>query len=185
MLMVIAIVGHPSAGKDVAANYLAAKGFQHVSSGNIIRELMHERNIPTDRTQTHAFVREMRALHGNRFPAEEIVRRITGNAVVSGLRNLSAVDFLNKHFGRNFLLLAIDAPVELRYARALARKRPGDVTSFEQFKKEEDRERRDDVGAHEMDKVLAAADMVIENNGTAEAFFKNLDELLVELKVRK
>jgi len=182
--MVIAIVGHPAAGKDVAADYFATKGFAHVSSGNILREMMAEKGIPTDRTHTHAFAKEMRAAHGNSFPAEEIIKRIKGNTIVSGLRNLSSVDFLHKRLGRNFLLLAIDAPLEMRYERARARHRPGDIATFEQFKEEEDRERGDESGTHEMDKVIAAADMVIENDGKKERLFMKLDELLAEFARR-
>ena len=183
-------MGNPAAGKDVAADYIAKQGFVHISSGNIIREIMSGQDIPTDRTHTHAFVKSMRMEYGNHFPAGEIVRRATArqgtenketNIIVSGLRNLSAVDHLHKHFGRNFLLVAIDAPLEMRYARVLARERPGDVTTFEQFKEEQDRERNDGTGAHEMDKVIAAADVTIENVGTEAELFAKLDEMLAEL----
>ena len=145
---------------------------------------MREQNVSTDRTHTYAFVKAMRLEYGNSFPAGEIVRRVTGapsdDIIISGLRNLSAVDYLHKNFGRTFFLVAIDSPLEMRYERVLSRKRPGDVTTFEQFKEEQDRERNDGTGAHEMDKVIAAADATIENVGTEEELFLKLDMLLMK-----
>ena len=35
-------------------------------------------------------------------------------------------------------------------------------------------------GSHEMDKVIAAADVMIENDGTKEEFFAKLEEFLKE-----
>jgi dephospho-CoA kinase len=182
--MVIALVGHPAAGKDSSAHYFIKKNFLHISSGDILREMMRERNIPIDRAHTYAFAKEMRSERGNSFPAEEIVRRIMNhaseNTVISGLRNLSAVDYLRKRLGQNFFLVAIESPLKTRYERILARKRSGDAVTFEQFKAEEDRERRDPSGAHEMDSVIAAADAVVENNGTREELFEKLEAVLMK-----
>jgi len=173
--MVIGITGHPASGKDSAADFFAAKGFQTLSGGNVLREMMHREGLSVDRTSMREFTKRMRTQRGNAFPAEEIASQITEqNTVISGLRNLAELEIFRKKFGSNFILLAIDADVEVRYERVLGRKRAGDDLTLERFKEEEDAERMEPSGSHEVDRVIAVADHVIKNNGTREEFFEKL-----------
>ncbi len=175
------MVGHPASGKDAAAKYLEAKGFRHISVGDFLRELMRQKNIPTDRSHIRSFVKAMRAEEGNGYPAEEIAETITGDTIISGFRNTAEVAIFRKRFSETFIMIAVDAPAEIRYARIKERKRIGDDISFERFKEEEDAERAEDSGSHEVDKVMAEADLKIENHGTKQELFAELDKLLKDL----
>lgn len=177
-MTIIGITGHPASGKDMAAEYFTSKGFKHVSMGDFLREMMKTKNIPTDRPHIREFVKEMRAVHGNQYPADEMAKGITGNTVISGFRNVAEVKTFREKFGNDFILLAIDAPLEVRYRRIYGRGRHGDNISFEQFKEEEDRERREESGSHEMDRVIEIADKTIENSGTKEELYSPLEEIL-------
>ena len=77
-----------------------------------------------------------------------------------------------------FSLVAIETPLEVRYARAQDRGRVGDHISFEQFKKEDEEERKSQSGSHEVDLVIAMADTVLQNNGSMEDLFKKVDSLV-------
>jgi dephospho-CoA kinase len=171
---IVGITGHPAAGKDMASHYFESEGFIHISCGDFLREQMKENNIPTDRAHMREFVKEMRTAYGNQYPAKEIIAGIRSNAVVSGFRNITEIETFRKAFDGNFILIAIDASLEVRYGRIHARGRHGDDISFEQFKIEEDKERREASGSHEMDKVIENADVIIENNGTKEELFATL-----------
>lgn len=176
--MIIGITGHPGSGKDAAAEYFVSHGFRLMSGGDFVREIMRKEGLPTDREHVHEFFKKMRSIHGNVYPAHEIVKNITGNTVTSGIRNMAEVNIFRKEFGKDFILLAIDAPLEMRYERVRNRSREGDDISFELFKEQEDRERNMDSGTHEVDNVIAAADAAILNTGTKEELFTKLDVFL-------
>ena len=142
--MIICAVGQPLSGKDEIANYLMEKkGFKGISTGDIIREEMIKNNIPVEpRSNIRLFAEKSRKEHGNQYPANIAVKMITYgvNIVISGPRNMAEINFFRNMFGREFVLVAIMAPINIRYERAVKnlRGRKGDNISFEQFKKEED-----------------------------------------------
>jgi dephospho-CoA kinase len=175
---VIGVVGHPASGKDTVAEYLAGKGFTHFSSGNVIREKMKEAGLPLDRSSMQEFSRGERVKHGNHYPSAEIVEQVEGNTVISGFRNTAEIDFFKNHFGEEFVLIAVDAPLEHRYKLAKARGRIGDDISLEHFKKEDEREKAASGGSHEVDQVILMADKVINNHGSLDELFRQIDELL-------
>ncbi len=180
--LVIGLTGAPSSGKDTVANHLSKLGFLHVSTSGIIREEMRKENLPTDRSHVSHFAINSRHERGPGYLAEIAATKITGNSVVSGLRNIKEVDFLKKTFGSDFVLITIDAPLEVRYKWALERKRVGDDISFDQFRAEEDAERNGDEFAHQVDALIAMAEKVIINDGTREDLLKKTETLVHELE---
>ena len=177
-ILVIGVTGQPSSGKDTVANYLASLGFVHISTSDLIREEMRKQGLSTDRPQIHEFVTERRKERGLGYLAELTVKKIDKDSVVSGLRNTSEIQILKDAFGANFILLAMDAPFEMRYKWVLGRKRDSKDLTFEEFKAEEDAERNRSDGAFQVDKVIKMADEVILNDGIKEDLLKNVDDLL-------
>lgn len=176
----IGIIGHPASGKDAASDYLVSRGFLKISGGDILREEMTKLGLSVERASVHEFAKEMRKKYGNSYPAEEEVKMSKendGNSVVIGMRNLEEIRVLREGIGKDFKLIAINAPIEIRYKRAKDRGRIGDDISFEQFKKEEEKEKLDLSGSHEVDKVILTADVVIENDDTLEDLYKKIDEV--------
>ncbi len=174
-IRVFGLTGQPSAGKDTAADFFVSKGYEHLSTGDLMRQEMRKAGIPLDRPNMSEFARQTKKERGMGYLAELATKAIKGNAVVSGLRAALEVEILRKHFGKNFVLLAIDAPIRTRYERAFKRNRPGDNVTFEQFQAQEDRERADPSGAQEVDKVIAMADKVIDNSGSMEVLKQQLE----------
>lgn len=182
-MTVIGIVGQPSSGKDTVVNYLVTKGFTHISSGNLLRAEMKKLDIPTDRAHMSDYSAKACKERGPGFLAGVSVRRVTGNTVISGARHTVEIEVFRKAFGKDFILIAIEASLEIRYKRALARSRIGDnIISFEQFKQEEEIERRGNPDAYQVDEVINVADRTILNDGTEEELFKKIDELFINLK---
>lgn len=185
-ILVLGITGHPSSGKDTVANHAATLGFSHISTSDLIREEMAPLGIPTDRAHVSAFARDSRKERGPGYLAEISVMRVlkigesgrSENCIVSGLRNTAEIDVLKKAFGKNFTLIAVEAPLKTRYGWAQARKRIGDEISFEQFKTQEDAERKGNVNAQHVDDVIAAADILILNDGTKEELLKKVEEIV-------
>lgn len=178
---VIGVVGHPGSGKDTVGDYLAKKGFKKFSGGDFLRAKMRDSGLSTDRTSVHEFVKQQRMRYGNDYPASEIIKEIDGNAVNVGFRNTEEVAIFKNQFGNKFILFALETPLDLRYERAKQRNRMGDDISLERFKEEELRERAADSGSHEVDNVIAMADVIIINDGTLDELFTQIDAILAKL----
>lgn len=181
-MIIISIVGHPASGKDTAGDYIAEKGFIKISSSDYLRAEMKKLGLPIDRPSMQAFSSEMRKIYGNGYPAGDIVKQISDDTVVVSFRNTAEVKVLQDMFGKDFTLLAVETPPEIRYKWAKERNRIGDNISYEDFLKAEEIERSDASGSHEMDKVIAMADVLIVNDGTKEDLFRKLDEFIAKLR---
>lgn len=182
--VVIGFTGQPASGKDTAADFLISKGFLKVSGGDILREEMNKLNIPINRETINNFVASVRKEKGNGYLSLETIKRIQGNSVISGIRNTEEVKIFREKLGKRFFLIAVETPLEARFERAKKRNRAGDSISFEQFKKEEDKERKSESGSHEVDKVISMADFLIFNDGTEEEFFRRVEETLSQINTR-
>jgi dephospho-CoA kinase len=180
--LVIGVTGQPSSGKDTVAEHLASLGFLHISTSDLLREEMREKGLPTDRPSMHDFVLERRKENGQGYLAEKAIGKINGDSVVSGLRNTEEVNVLKKAFGNNFILLAIDAPFEVRYKWVLGRRRDNIELSFEEFKAEEEAERNANQGAFQVDTIIQMADKTIVNASSKEDLLRQVDSLVLELK---
>ena len=175
--MIIGLTGTFSAGKDTAAEYLERqKGFQHISTGDIIREHARARGLPVDRDTLIRLSNEIRAEKGPGIFGQEALARVTGNAVVSGLRNVKEVEFL-KSSGQPFLMIAIDAPAEMRWQRAIARRRLTDDVTLEKFRVQEEIEAHNPYGQQIRD-VIALAYVVIQNDGGPKDLYWKIEEAL-------
>lgn len=180
--IVVCVVGQPGAGKDELANFFEKRRkFCHISTGNIIREEMRKKNIPTNRGSMRVFSQNMRNKVGNMYPANIAAERIVGNTVITGPRNVAEVEFFKNRFADWFVLVAVDAPIEVRYERVKnGRNRAGDDISFDEFKAQEEAEYNS--GTHELSKLLSMADYVIDNSKKKDIMFFKA-ECIIELKI--
>lgn len=183
-MIIFGLTGQPSSGKDTLAEHLESLGFFHVSTSGLIKEEMRGLGIPTDRAHTSAFAIECRKERGAGYLADIAVKKIREKgslkSVVSGLRNTAEVENLKNAFGKDFVLLAVEAPIGTRYLWVVGRNRTGDNISFEQFKAEEDKEKMGDKNTHQVDAVIEMADKVILNNGTRDEFLQKVEKLAKE-----
>jgi dephospho-CoA kinase len=76
----------------------------------------------------------------------------------------------------DFLIIAIDAPDELRRKRAISRGRTDDSKNLKDLEERDKREIR-----WGLQKVIADADIVIPNNGSIENFKKQVLTVLKKL----
>ena len=181
-MIIIGIAGHPSSGKDTSAEYIASKGFFHISLGDILREEMKKLGMPIDRPSIREFVTAERKIKGSHYPTDIACERVNGNTIMTGFRNLAEVDYVRNQFGENFVLVGMEAPLRTRYERILGRKREGDNISFKEFKEHDEAERNNNPESHEVDNVLAQANYIIENTGMRPELYRKIDTLLDQLK---
>lgn len=180
-MIVLGITGYQVAGKDTIADHLSAKGFVKYTMGDILREEMRELGLTLDRDSMNKYSTEVKTKNGNDYLARKIIRKISGDSTIPGIRSGLEVETFRKELGDKFVLLAVSAPIEKRFEWAQDRNREGDNVSFEKFKEQQEKERSSSSGVHEIDKVIEMADYTIENDGTKEDLYKKVDELILKL----
>jgi adenylate kinase family enzyme len=143
---VVAIAGTNCSGKDTVGDHLALHHhFQHVSVSSVLRAEATRRGLPQDRETLIAMNVALRQEMG---PGGVVMRAIDGWRAMEdqypggiALTSVRVVCEADEVLRQGALLLFIDAPVEVRYARSLLRPRPEDrVTSIEDFMAMEERE---------------------------------------------
>jgi dephospho-CoA kinase len=173
----IGLTGTNGAGKGEAAAYFSGKGYRYFSLSDVIRDELKERGDPESRDALIRTGNELRERHGPDVLARRTMAKVGRGerAVIDSIRNLREVAFLRREKG--FVLLAIDAPVELRFARVAARGRDESARDLEAFRKKEEQERAGGAAAQQLEACMAAADRVIVNDGTIPEFHRKLEEV--------
>ena len=183
--IIIAVVGQPSSGKDAVAKYIAEKlEINHVSSGDLVREYMRENNLgETTRERMQVVANNLRKERGADVLVQLALQNNSVGIVVSGLRAVGEVKSLKEKGG---LVIAVTAPLELRFAWSQSRKRIGDNVTLAQFKATEEKEWTSaDEASCNVSAVVASADCVISNEGTLEDLFRNTDSVVTSLVKKK
>ncbi len=176
----LAIVGPRGVGKDTVANYLAEKkGFTHISSGDLIRSYIIEHNLgaPT-REMCQKVAKELREKHGGDYLVRVAIEKNYPRLIISGLRAVPEVEGFKNLGGK---VIAVTAPIEIRYTWAASRRDIDSTVTFEEFKNFDEREVTSaDPNAQNVKGVIALADYFIENSGNKEHLFTEIDLLLKE-----
>jgi dephospho-CoA kinase len=108
--------------------------------------------------------------------AERLMPRLGSRDVVDSIRNPAEVATLRRVPG--FVLLGVDAPAELRFARSRLRARPGDPESFAEFAVRERQENSTNPAGQQLRATFELADRVVENDGDLDALRLKVDALL-------
>jgi dephospho-CoA kinase len=184
-IQILAFVGAPAAGKTVAATVARELGIPIITMGDVIREEVQRCGLPITDENLGGVANELRAKEGMDAIAKRCIPRIRALAaqalqdaaklvlVIDGIRGLAEVEAFKQEFGTEFVLVRIDAPLELRYARSQARGRGDDSLALDEFKRREERENTWGMGA-----AMAKADRVIRNEGSMAAFKAQIRDLL-------
>ena len=181
--MIIGVTGSYASGKDSVAEYLIKKGFQHFSLSDEIRKELKKRKIKETRQNLIKLGNELRKKHGNEILAKRIIelisknnKNLNKNYLVSSIRNIGEVNELKKTC--SFILVWVDALPKIRYNRLINRQRTGDLQTFEEFIKSENLEKSEDPNKQQLHKVKEMADIIIDNSGTLEELYDELDKKL-------
>ncbi|MCU0652824.1 MAG: AAA family ATPase, partial [Candidatus Pacebacteria bacterium] len=139
--MIIGITGNNGSGKDTFADYLVAnKGFIHISLSDFIRDELVRRGLAVDRYNFHQVGNEMRQKSGPGILASLALDKMDErkNYVVTSIRSPFEVKKLQK--AGSFALVAVDAPIEVRFQRIIERNKRNrkEIIDFEEFKRYEE-----------------------------------------------
>ena len=185
--MILGLTGTYAAGKGTVAEYLIGKGFQYYSLSDELRLLLREKGIFPNRDNLTKAGNQLRRKYGPSFLAELAIKRLRGapsvaSAVVDSIRNPAEITALREL--NDFYLVAVDAPVDIRYERARKRNSERDPKTFSQFLTQEKRE----MAGRDTDQQLAAciksADFTVSNDGDYKNLYKGIERVLAEIKMK-
>ena len=188
--MILGLTGKNAAGKGEAANYLKSKEFIYYSLSDVIREEATKRNLEHSRDNLIGLGNQLREKFGPKYLAHQINIKIKQqiknnknlNFAIDSIRSPFEVKELKKN--KDFVLVGVDAPIELRFKRLLERKRLGDAKTLEEFRQQEQRENLKSDTNQQLDKTFGMANKIVVNDGSLEELHKKIDELMKNLNKR-
>jgi dephospho-CoA kinase len=167
MRLIIGLTGPNAAGKGEVSAWLRARGFTVHSLSDIVREEAGARGLPPERAHLIAVGTALREAGGPAVLADRLIPRLGERDVVDSIRHPAEVAALRRVPG--FILLGVDAPVELRFTRSRERKRPGDPETIAEFVSRERQENSANPAGQQLAATFRLADRVVVNDGDLDA----------------
>ena len=183
--MIIGLTGSYCSGKDTVAEYISQKhGYIHFSLSDIIRELMQKDAIEPTRENLIVFGTNLRGKNGNAMLARKVLDKIDlhGKYCVTSIRHPDEVNELKKR--KDFVLVNVDAPEDVRFKRMQKRQRPGDPQTLEEFIEFEKKESQSEGSGQQIVKTARMADVTFINDSndiytlkvTIDGLLKNIED---------
>lgn len=172
----IGLTGTNAAGKGEVARFFQEKSYAYFSLSDLIREELIKKGKETSRDSMIRMGNQLREKFGADFLAKLVMKKIKAKAVIDSIRNPEEIRYLRREKG--FILLAVDAPVELRYERAKKRGRAESASTLQEFRDKEAEEMTDRAKGQQLQKCMELADIKIVNDNNIENLHQKLETLL-------
>ena len=176
--IIIGLVGSLASGKETTKKYLAEKyNAKDCRFSSILRDVLARIDIPNSRENLQKVSTVLRANFGENLLAKAIAMdasKLDANVVViDGVRRFTDIEHLNEL--PNFILIKIDADSKVRYERMKLRNENAgdDKKTFEQFLEDHNAE-----ADKQIPEVMKTAKYAIDNGGTLEDLYKQIDEII-------
>ncbi len=184
--IIIGITGTFGAGKGTVVEYLKEKkGFEHYSATGFIVKEIKKRKMEVNRDNMVVVANDLRDKHGSGYIAQSLYQQALkerGNCIIESLRTPGEIETLKKKGG--FYMLAVDAEPKIRYERIKKRGGSKDGVSYDQFIGGEKLEMEsDDPTKQNIGKCIQMADYRVDNSGTREELYRQVDEVLEKIEV--
>lgn len=172
----IGLTGTNGAGKGTAASFFVERGYAYFSLSDLIREELEKAGQEPTRDNLIWMGNSLRSRFGPDVLARRVLKRVCGPAVIDSIRNPREVETLRAQKG--FILLAIDAPADVRYQRVKARGRKESAATLEEFIQKEAEEMTTAEIGQQLQTCLAMAEAKIINDGTIQDLHQKLESYL-------
>lgn len=172
----IGLTGTNGAGKGEVAAFFRKKGYAYFSLSDLIRDELKKKGKEVSRDNLIQMGNRLREKSGPDILAMLVMKNVKAKAVIDSIRNPKEVEYLRRQ--KNFILLAIDAPVELRYERVKKRGRAESASTLQEFIEKEAEEMTNRKKGQQLQNCMRLADFNIKNNDTLESLYQKLEKLL-------
>jgi len=180
-MKIIAFAGMPFSGKSEAVQIAKDLNIPVVRMGDAVWDEVKNQGLELNDKNVGVVADKMRKEKGMDIWARRTLDKIkslneANIVVIDGIRNVEEIDRFKKEFGKDFVVIAIEASDESRYGRAQSRGRQDDSKDLEKIKERDKRELR-----WGLDVVIASADIVISNEGNIDDFRNKIRKTLNEI----
>lgn len=179
--IIIGLVGTLASGKETTKKYIVEKyNAKDCRFSSILRDAMNRTAIPISRENLQKFSTLLRENFGENILAKAIANDASkldaDIVVIDGVRRFTDIEHLEKL--PNFTLVKIDADSKTRYERLKKRNENigDDKKTFDEFMKEQEAE-----ADKQIPEVMKAAKYSIDNSGSFENLYKQIDEIIKKL----
>lgn len=184
-MLIIGITGTLGAGKGTVVEYLRSqRNFTYFSVRQFLMEEVHRRRMDPNRDSLTYVANDLRSKHSPSYIVDELYRQASeagGNAIIESIRAVGEVESLRKK--GSFVLLAVDAEPETRYARILNRGSETDHIDYATFLSNEKREfSNTDPNKQNLQACMKLADITLLNNGSIGDLHAEIDKFLGNLQ---
>jgi dephospho-CoA kinase len=175
--LILGLCGEMGSGKGTFAQYLIEnkKANSHRFS-TMLRDVLDRLFIDQSRDNLQALSTMLRQTYGEDILAkvmyEEVLHDQNNLVVIDGVRRQSDIVFLKTL--PEFKLVFVETSMETRYKRISTRGENTDDSkkTFEEFKKAHENEAESQIRD-----LRNVANLIIDNNGTLEVLYKQIDQL--------
>ena len=175
-MKIIGLTGTNAAGKGEAAKFFVKNGFSYFSLSDLIRDELQEKNQAITRNSLIKTGNALREAFGSDILARRVMEKVKGSAVIDSIRNPQEIAYLKQN--RSFTLLAIDAPLSIRFERARKRGRDESASTVKEFKNKETEELTSHKKGQQLLNCMKMADHTIINDGSLSDFHRKLEAFL-------
>jgi dephospho-CoA kinase len=176
MRICVGLTGPNASGKGEVSRFLGEAGFSLHSLSDVVRMEATRRGLDHSRESLVRTGTWLREHFGPGALAERILPLLGERSVVDSIRNPGEIQVLRSLPG--FLLLGVDAPIQLRFERSRIRGRSGDGETFEEFCRKEALELSGEGPGQQLQVCLSMADLVVQNDGTLSDLRRRVREAL-------
>jgi dephospho-CoA kinase len=178
--IIIGLVGSLASGKETVKRYLAEKyNSKDCKFSAILRDVLARVDVINSRENVQKISTVLRANFGENLLAKAIAKDASkldaDIVVIDGVRRFTDIEHLNEL--PNFILVKIDADPKIRYERMKLRNENAgdDKKTFEEFLQDHEAE-----ADKQIPEVMKTAKFSIENSGSFEELYKQVDELIAK-----
>jgi dephospho-CoA kinase len=183
-MKIVAFTGMPYSGKSEAVSVARDRGYPIVRMGDSVWTETRKQGLKLTDKNVGQIASEMRKLKGNDIWAKRTYEKIHEYndsiiLIIDGIRNDAEVRYFKENLSKEFVLVAILTVEDLRYKRAMLRRRIDDTSSFNKMRQRDKREM-----GWGIDKVINSAEVKITNNKGIEEFKSNINAFFDNLEKR-
>ncbi len=175
-MKIIGITGLPGSGKTEALEIFRSEGIPVFNMGDVITKTeAKNRGIKKLNESAEQEIRTgLRKKHGSdavaMLTAKEVEKVKQGTVAIAGIHSFDEISYFRKMFGKDFIIVAIEADKKTRLMRLGKRKiRPLTKKEFEQ---------REIHDRYDIPEIMENADFKANNNGTRDEFRKSVKNII-------
>jgi len=185
-MIILGLIAEMAGGKTTAAEYLKKRyGAVSYGFGIIMRDLVDRLHLAPSRENLSYLSLDLRQRFGQDVLAKAMTEDIKADTtskmiIVESIRREEDIKFLKEL--ESFHLISLKADMSLRYERLVQRREKADDEhkTYEQFIKDHELETELSIIP-----LLEKAEFTIDNSGTLDEFYAQLDKIINQIQNKK